>query len=69
MRKDSSGATWRVVQFADVPVGCVFKSNGNAWRKRSTRTAVMVSPSRYAGQWFYFNWYETAKIEYEGAMA
>ena len=43
MRIDSSGAIWRVAYFRDVPKGDVFWSNGNKWRKTSSRTAIGVS--------------------------
>ena len=41
-------------QFERLPVNTTFSKNGNKWRKRSTRTAVIVKPIEYSGIWFYF---------------
>ena len=67
MRKDASGDIWQVARFEDVEVGVVFQNGGNIWRKKSSRTAVMVSPERYAGTWFYFKQYETVEIRLSSA--
>ena len=49
------------IPFSQVPVGQVFKCNGNLCYKKSTRTALLVfsndkNPfsSGPAGSWFYF---------------
>ena len=41
--------------FSDLPVSTIFSMNGNQWRKRSTRTAQIVTPVEYSSSWFYFN--------------
>jgi hypothetical protein len=46
--------------FDQVKIGGFFERNGNLWRKRSTRTAVIVKPDHLAGSWFYFGASETA---------
>lgn len=42
-------------QFERIKIGKNFSKNGNLYKKRSTRTAEIVSPTEYAGQWFYFS--------------
>ena len=62
MRTDVKGDIWQVARFEDVEVGGIFQNGGNKWRKRSSRTAVIISPERYAWTWFYFNRHETVEI-------
>lgn len=40
--------------FSTLPLNTYFSLNGNAFKKRSTRTAEIVKPAEYAGAWFYF---------------
>jgi hypothetical protein len=54
MRIDTAGTIWKVDYFRNAEKGETFHSNGNKWRKRSTRTAEIVRPVEYAGHWFYF---------------
>ena len=44
--------------FKDVEFGGYFHSGGNTYRKRSNSTAEIVEPSRFYGQWFYFEMQE-----------
>ena len=67
MRVDSKGTIWRTGYFHQVTVGETFHCNGNVWRKRSSRTAVMVRPVEYAGKWFYFRQNELLEREYTQA--
>ena len=52
------------IAFDQLPVGNTFSMNGNRWMKRSTRTAEIVKPVDYAGQWFYFSMNERVIIKY-----
>lgn len=47
--------------FKDLPIGKDFHLNGNIWRKRSNRTAVLIEPKHVAGAWFYFKQAETVE--------
>jgi hypothetical protein len=40
--------------FEELPIGTLFGSNGNSWRKQSTRTAKYLGPWD-AGRVFYFS--------------
>ena len=50
------------VDFEDVAAGSEFEKNGNLWVKQSTRTARLVKPVEYSGQWFYFSKREKINI-------
>ena len=43
------------VYFNEMPTSTVFHKNGNTYKKQSTRTARIVKPVEYAGNWFYFS--------------
>jgi len=62
MRIDSNKTIWQVTYFKLVPVGASFKQDGNTWLKRSTRTAIMTKPERFAGKWFYFRGNERCEV-------
>jgi len=64
MRKDTSGKIWFVDHFQNAQVNEYFQNDGNLWRKKSTRTAVIVHPERYTGRWFYFSNRETVERQY-----
>lgn len=66
MRIDTTDTIWKVNYFRNTPVGELFWSNGNKWRKRSTKTAAIVSPDCYAGTWFYFRQNDIVETEYKG---
>ena len=40
--------------FSKLPLNTQFSLNGNMFKKRSTRTAEIVTPHQYSGTWFYF---------------
>lgn len=40
--------------FDRIPVEYTFSYNGQLWQKRSTRTAHILKPEEYRGNWFYF---------------
>ncbi len=42
-------------QFGRLPVNTIFNRNGLKYRKKSTRTAVIITPVEYSGKWFYFS--------------
>lgn len=44
--------------FEDLPIGTIYHSNGNTWRKRSTRTADLIGYNR----WFYWGKKELAIV-------
>jgi hypothetical protein len=49
MRIDTAGRVWKVAYFRSVTIGEMFRTNGNTWRKQSSRTAIGLSdglPSR-----------------------
>jgi len=54
MRIDANKTIWRPTQFGAANIGQTFWSNGNKWRKVSTRTAAIVYPKRFVDTWFYF---------------
>lgn len=66
MRKDSNGTIWQAAYFRQVTINAIFWSNGNKWRKASTRTARMVD-SAYTPRAFYFAQNEVCEKEYPGA--
>ena len=39
--------------FQALKIGVTFFRNGNTWKKRSTRTAVITNPE-YKNTWFYY---------------
>lgn len=39
--------------FNELPTKAEFNMNGIVYKKRSTRTADIVRPEIYAGQWYY----------------
>lgn len=47
-----------LVSFSQVSVGAEFNSNGNKYRKRSTRTADLLEYNR----WFYFRQNEEVEV-------
>lgn len=63
MRKDISGKILMVTRFECVAIGEEYHNGGNVWRKRSTRTGVVIAPERYASTWFYFAQHETVEVE------
>lgn len=69
MRIDVNGAIWKHAYFRDVAIGESFHCNGNFWRKRSTKTAVMVRPVAYAGTWFYFRQNDVLEREHVREVA
>ena len=69
MRKDANGKIWKADYFQNVQVNEYFQCNGNTWRKRSTRTAVIASPERHAGTWFYFGKCEVVERHVTPAIA
>ena len=40
--------------FDDLPLTTNFSLHGNQWRKRSSRTAEIITPEQYRGFWAYF---------------
>jgi hypothetical protein len=54
MRKLPSGQIVKVDYFRNAERGEIFHSNGNIWRKRSSRTAEIIYPERFKPLWFYF---------------
>lgn len=60
MRIDSEGTIWSVTYFHAIARGAVFWSNGNKWRKHSSRTARPITdgiPNRS----FYFGAHEVCE--------
>jgi len=51
------------IMFQDVPVDSNFKSQGNTWKKVSTRTAKIIDPSEFNHKVFYFGKSEYVYIE------
>lgn len=61
MRIDSVNRIWKVAYFRDIPKGEIFKTNGNTWRKASTRTARAVSEG-LPSHAFYFGQGEVCEV-------
>lgn len=51
------------IMFQDVPVDSDFKSQGNTWKKVSTRTARIIDPSEFKHKIFYFGKSEYVYVE------
>jgi len=64
MRKDTTGKIWFVDYFGNAQVNEYLHHNGTLWRKRSTRTAIIVHPKRHSGAWFYFGQKEIVERHY-----
>lgn len=69
LRQTSDGKLWEVSYFRKLQVNEYFRCNGNLWRKRSTRTAVMVKPEEYAGTWFYFEGRQVVERQWSPVVA
>jgi hypothetical protein len=57
------------IYFNELPYGAEFSLNGNRWRKRSTRTAVMLKPVGYSGVCSYFVQRELCTVGLHSRMA
>ena len=68
------------MRFIDLPVGSFFANGSNVYKKRSTRTAVIVGAVRYLkdrhvisdylnGLWFYYKLSEIVNNTYEADTA
>ena len=42
------------IYFEDLPIGARFSLNGYEWRKRSSRTSIIIKPEEYSRFWAYF---------------
>ena len=46
--------TRQYIKFSELPLSAVFICNGNLYKKRSNRTAAIIRPVCFSGNWVYF---------------